>query len=87
MRSTVSFVVRSIVEPIRNIGFRRADHFHLSKAISLDLKDKSVECESVLRPGHKYRMGYDKLVIGVGALSNTFNVPGVKEHAFFLKVS
>lgn len=28
---------------------------------------------------------YEKLVIGVGAVSNTFGVPGVYEHAFFLK--
>lgn len=25
------------------------------------------------------------MVIGVGAYSNTFNIPGVKENAFFLK--
>ena len=30
---------------------------------------------------------YDQLVIGVGALPNSFGVPGVHEHAFFLKVS
>ena len=28
---------------------------------------------------------YDHLVIGVGAEPNTFNIPGVKENAFFLK--
>ncbi|TCD60369.1 hypothetical protein EIP91_010260 [Steccherinum ochraceum] len=30
-------------------------------------------------------LNYDKLVIAVGAYSQTFNVPGVKEHAHFLK--
>lgn len=30
-------------------------------------------------------MDYDKLVISVGSYSNTFGIPGVKEHAFFLK--
>lgn len=29
---------------------------------------------------------YDRLVIGVGALTNTFHVPGADKHAFFLKV-
>lgn len=30
-------------------------------------------------------MGYDKLVISVGAFSATFNTPGVHPHAHFLK--
>ncbi|GAA6063471.1 hypothetical protein JCM10212_006333 [Sporobolomyces blumeae] len=32
-----------------------------------------------------FELGWDKLVIAVGAYSQTFNTPGVKEHAFFLK--
>ena len=32
-----------------------------------------------------FSLDYDKLVIGVGAYSNTFGIPGVKEFAFFLK--
>jgi len=32
-----------------------------------------------------FTLRYDKLVIAVGAYSQTFNVPGVKEHAHFLK--
>ncbi|KAF9238109.1 FAD/NAD(P)-binding domain-containing protein [Melanogaster broomeanus] len=35
--------------------------------------------------GTPFTMRYDKLVIAVGAYSQTFNVPGVKEHAHFLK--
>jgi len=35
--------------------------------------------------GTPFRLRYDKLVIAVGAYSQTFNVPGVKEHAHFLK--
>ncbi|KAF8843478.1 NDE1, mitochondrial external NADH dehydrogenase [Paxillus ammoniavirescens] len=35
--------------------------------------------------GAPFTLRYDKLVIGVGAYSQTFNVPGVKEHAHFLK--
>ncbi|TBU63386.1 FAD/NAD(P)-binding domain-containing protein [Dichomitus squalens] len=33
----------------------------------------------------RFELTYDKLVIAVGAYSQTFNVPGVKEHAHFLK--
>ncbi|KAL0068938.1 hypothetical protein AAF712_003931 [Marasmius tenuissimus] len=40
------------------------------------------------RPGtsaQSFTMNYDKLIIAVGAYSQTFNIPGVKEHAHFLK--
>lgn len=35
--------------------------------------------------GTPFTLKYDKLVIAVGAYSQTFNVPGVKEYAHFLK--
>ncbi|KAK7088099.1 probable NADH dehydrogenase [Littorina saxatilis] len=81
---------RSIIEPIRNTGFRDSAHFHLSYATDLDLVNKSLSVTSVLQPTPtaaplSYKISYDKLVIGVGALSSTFGVPGVEEHAFFLK--
>lgn len=79
------FVFRSVIQPVRDTGFRHAKHFHLAKAIGLDMKNKKVKCTSILL-NNQYEVPYDKLVIGVGAVSNTFGVPGVKEHAFFLKV-
>ena len=45
-----------------------------------------LKCQSVINEKMTYDLPYDKLVIGVGAVSNTFGVPGVEEHAFFLKV-
>lgn len=38
-----------------------------------------------LGTGNAFNLRYDKLVIAVGAYSQTFDVPGVKEHAHFLK--
>ncbi|XP_070572404.1 probable NADH dehydrogenase [Ptychodera flava] len=76
---------RSIIEPIRNTGFRETEHFHLSHAIGLDVNKKVLTCQSVIAPDNVYDIHYDRLVIGVGALPNTFGVPGVEEHAFFLK--
>ena len=78
---------RSIIEPVRNTKFRQSHHFHLSEAVDLDLEGRSIHCRSVLKSDLEYDLKFDKLVIGVGALSNTFGVPGVVEHAFFLKVS
>ncbi|KAF9011954.1 hypothetical protein BDQ17DRAFT_1298323 [Cyathus striatus] len=37
------------------------------------------------KSGIPFTLRYDKLIIAVGAYSQTFNIPGVKEHAFFLK--
>ncbi|XP_022103893.1 probable NADH dehydrogenase [Acanthaster planci] len=76
---------RSIIEPVRNTGFRKTDHFHLSEAVGLDVDKKELYCQSVIKPDMTYPLSYDKLVIGVGAVSNTFGIPGVMEHAFFLK--
>ncbi len=35
--------------------------------------------------GKLFDLSYDKLIVTVGAYSQTFGIPGVKEHAFFLK--
>ena len=48
---------------------------------------KTVRCISALDKTVRYPVPYDVLVLGVGAMSNTFGVPGVKENALFLKVS
>ncbi|XP_052223057.1 uncharacterized protein LOC127838952 isoform X2 [Dreissena polymorpha] len=76
---------RSILEPVRNFGFRKLEDFHLSRATGIDFTKHVVHCESALKPGACYDVEYDRLVIGVGSLSNTYNTPGVAEHAFFLK--
>ena len=78
---------RSIIEPVRyGRKFRDERDFHLAEAERLDLEEKTVWCRSMLDESNRYAIRYDKLVIAVGALSNTFGVPGVREHAFFLKV-
>jgi len=77
---------RSIIEPIRNHGFRDERHFHLSRAVRLDMQGRTISCQSELDPTRQYDLFYDRLVIAVGALSNTFGIPGVEKHAFFLKV-
>ncbi|KAH8833800.1 hypothetical protein DL96DRAFT_1666819 [Flagelloscypha sp. PMI_526] len=42
-------------------------------------------CDNIGDHPSKFKLEYDKLVIAVGAYSQTFGVPGVKEHGFFLK--
>lgn len=50
------------------------------------MKQNTVHCVSALDSSVKYPVPYDVLVIGVGAMPNTFGIPGVQEYAFFLKV-
>lgn len=37
------------------------------------------------RSGQRFDLSYDKLIIGVGCYNQTYDIPGVKEHANFLK--
>ena len=78
---------RSIIEPVRNVGFRNEHHFHLSYASGLDVRRQVVQCTSSLDSSRVYEVPYDLLVVGVGADCNDYNIPGVREHAFFLKAS
>ncbi|KAF8923695.1 hypothetical protein BGZ58_002651 [Dissophora ornata] len=41
--------------------------------------------EGAIGSTNNISLDYDHLIISVGSYSNTFNIPGVKEHAFFLK--
>ena len=77
---TIEF--RSIIEPIRHA--RKDLRFYHASATELDTNVRNVQCTSV-SGGAPFSVEYDVLVIAVGAVSNTFNVPGVAEHAMYLK--
>lgn len=58
--------------------------------MEIDPKTKSVTCESVVCDGNScdiddFSVEYDKLIITIGAQTNTFGIPGVREHCNFLK--
>jgi NADH:ubiquinone reductase (non-electrogenic) len=73
---------RSIIEPVRK--FRKGIAFALGSCTEIDLDARALGC---INPdnGAEFSVGYDRLIISVGALNNTFNTPGVTEHAMFLK--
>jgi NADH:ubiquinone reductase (non-electrogenic) len=73
---------RSIIEPIRRA--RRGVRVLLGAAESLDPEGRVVRCRG-LDGAPAWDLPYDLLAIGVGAEGNTFGVPGVREHACFLK--
>ncbi|KAJ6511438.1 NDE1, mitochondrial external NADH dehydrogenase [Mycena vitilis] len=60
----------------------------------IDFQRKTVQCMPATPPfgqdqpagtGTSFNLRYDKIVLAAGAYSQTFGVPGVKEHAHFLK--
>jgi len=59
-------------------------------ATNIDPKTKTVTCESVVCDGNScdiegFTVEYDRLVVTVGAQTNTFGIPGVREYCCFLK--
>jgi NADH:ubiquinone reductase (non-electrogenic) len=72
---------RSILEPLRK---QRSAAFRLVSAESLDRARRVVRGVSPL-DGRPEEIGYDALIIAVGAVPGTFGVPGVADHAVFLK--
>lgn len=76
---TIEF--RSIIEPIRS---QKNIRFIQAYARDIDDAAKTVLCDNAV-DGKKFEMTYDFLLIAVGAVNNTFGVPGVNDHAFFLK--
>lgn len=77
---TIEF--RSIIEPIRTA--RKGIRFYQGRCVRLDLENNVAHCEGFFK-GSPFTVEYDLVVVGVGVVSNTFNIPGVREHAFFLK--
>ncbi|KAF6802185.1 pyridine nucleotide-disulfide [Colletotrichum sojae] len=89
---------RSTLEPVRRLGL---DAFHQAWADDVDFSRKLVRIEKVTsedptshtlpsKPqnqpkGETIEVPYDKLVISVGAYSQTFGIEGVKEYANFLR--
>ncbi len=77
---TIEF--RSIIEPIRVA--RKGIHYYEANCIDIDSKQREISCAAT-SDGQRFKLQYDRLVIAVGAESNTFGLPGVREHAYFLR--
>lgn len=77
---TVEF--RTVIEPIR--PWRPGIQFFLGKALQVDLAAKRVHCQSIVDDS-TWEQPFDLLTLAVGCITNTFGVPGVEQHAHFLK--
>ncbi|KAK0484604.1 FAD/NAD-P-binding domain-containing protein [Armillaria novae-zelandiae] len=84
---------RCTVEPVRRYTPRVS--YYQAWCDNIDFKHKTLTCVAATPPvsfgsappasPQPFSIKYDKLVIAVGAYRQTFGIPGVKEHAHFLK--
>jgi NADH dehydrogenase FAD-containing subunit len=79
---------RSITEPFRELNLKA--NYIEGTATEIDPEGKVVTCQSVICDGNScdishFSVDYDKLVVTIGAQTNTFGIPGVREHCNFLK--
>lgn len=74
---------RSICQPVRPVVAKKQAQYYESRVTKIDKDKKEVICSA--HTGHVYSIAYDKLIVGVGFQPNDFNIPGVKEHALFMK--
>lgn len=78
--------LRSLVEPVRRIVLNARGHFLNATAEDVDFNEKLVEVSAVGPNGDKehFYLPYDKLVVGVGSITNPHGVKGL-ENCHFLK--
>lgn len=79
--------LRSLVEPIRRICTCAYAHFLLGSAEHVDFNERLVEVSAKDPNSNEtvnFYIPYDKLIVGVGSISNTHGVKGL-EHCNFLK--
>ena len=71
---------RSLVEPVRKIIKKVRGHFLKAYAVDVDFSEKLVEIAATETGGKEQRMyvPYDKLVIGVGSVTNPHGVKGLE---------
>ena len=87
---------RSICEPIQRVQPALAslpNVFYRTMVYDINFDTQTVQCVAVgvigsndaEIPVKSFDVKYDTLVLAHGARPNTFNIPGVEEHAFFLR--
>src|SRR5262245_24951686 len=78
---TIEF--RSIIEPLRST--KNVYRNVTATCEQIDANARMVACRAAGDPETSFTLPYDLLVVGVGSVSQTFNIPGAREHALKLK--
>ena len=77
---------KSICEPVRELNSQAT--FVEAVATSIDPDRRTLQCQRVNcsdKQGEEFSIEYDRLVVTVGAQTNTFGIPGVRENCYFLR--
>jgi NADH dehydrogenase len=74
--------LRHVVAPVR-VQLRRST-FVLGEVSRIDLEQRWVDAQHPIT-GDVTRLEYDQLVLALGSVTSTFNIPGVAEHTLPLK--
>ncbi|KAF2861690.1 putative NADH-ubiquinone oxidoreductase 64 kDa subunit [Piedraia hortae CBS 480.64] len=71
---------RSLTEPVRHIIKKIKGHFLKAEAVDIDFKEKllKVEGDGINGEKQQFYIPYDKLVIGVGSMTNPHGVKGLE---------
>lgn len=83
------FNFRLAEEPIRRRG-RSEVLYHKAIAKSIDLEKRVISCTPDVQDidrTYDFQVKYDKIVIAPGCDIQTFDTPGAKEHAYFLRTT
>lgn len=73
---------RHIVSPVR--GQLRRTQYVLGEITHIDLDAQRVDLQHTIT-GTKMTLGYDHLILALGSVTSTFNIPGVAERSLPLK--
>ena len=77
--------------PIKSLyQINRDARFLEALATNVDVNGMTLTCESVICDGNsceinEFIIPYDRLLVTIGAQTNTFGIPGVREYCNFLK--
>jgi NADH:ubiquinone reductase (non-electrogenic) len=75
--------LQSILEPVRDV-LRGHGRFLQGLAEQINPERKVVTCRPV-NGEHTVEVPFDRLIVAIGAVNNTWGIPGVVEHCHFLK--
>ena len=74
---------RHVVAPLRGMVHRRHTWCVTAEVEKIDLKARRVQVMG--GDGQPHRMGYDTLVLALGGVTHTFDIPGIEEQAMGMK--
>ncbi|UJR25350.1 hypothetical protein I4U23_006700 [Adineta vaga] len=73
---------RCIIEPVRTLSNL---YYYQAHCDEINLQTNEIHCRDFFHTKKEFTLNFDYLICCHGANSNTFHVPGVEQHAFFLK--